>query len=492
MGVSIFSALTVLTALFPSQSSAAGSLSYNGLAKTPQMGWNDWNAFGCDVDQELLLDTAQLLVDYGLRDLGYNYVVLDDCWANMERSDNGLLVANATKFPDGMKHISDQLHSMGLKFGMYSSAGFYTCAQYPASLGKEQQDAQTFADWGVDYLKYDNCYNGGQSGSSLITYNRYKVMSDALNQTGRPILYGMCEWGTDYPWNWAQTMANSWRMSGDIYDSFNRPDDRCPCTTYDCSLPGYHCSVMNIINKMPPIANKGQPGAWNDMDSLEVGNGGMSDDEAILKSPMIIGTDVTKMDAGTLSIYSNAAVLAISQDPLGVPAFRVWSRPASVDEYGQGEISLWSGELSGGDYAVALLNAGNTSTVMSASLADIFIDSSTTGGSASPMSQTWDVYDLWANRMGNAEASAILSGNATYNSTVRGSTVGHMNSSTRYNSTSMSYGDGVKMNSTALLGAKIKSVPPMGTLQAEVPRHGVAMYRLRTQGGATVRKRDEL
>ncbi|KAL8743685.1 MAG: hypothetical protein Q9190_003989 [Brigantiaea leucoxantha] len=482
MALVVVAKLAALTALLPSLSSAAGSKSYNGLAQTPQMGWNDWNAFGCDVDQELLLDTAQLLVDYGLRNLGYNYVVLDDCWANMERSDNGSLVANATKFPDGMRYVSDQLHSMGLMFGMYSSAGYYTCAQY-------------------HYLKYDNCYNAGQSGTSLITYNRYKTMSDALNQTGRPMLYGMCEWGTDYPWNWAQTMANSWRMSGDIYDSFNRPDDRCPCTSYDCPLPGYHCSVMNIINKMPPIANKGQPGAWNDMDSLEVGNGGMTDDEykahfsiwAILKSPMIIGTDITKMDAATLSIYSNAAVLAVSQDPMGIPAFRVWTRPGPVDEYNQGEISLWSGELSGGDYVVAMLNAANASMTMNATLDEIFIDSSTTGGgSASPMSESWDVYDLWANRMNDVTANSILNGNATYNGTVMGSVVDNMNSTARYNSTTMSYGEGVKMNSTALLGLKISSVAPMGILQAEVPRHGVALYRLRKAAGGLMQKRDEL
>ena len=198
-----------------------------------------------------------------------------------------------------MTYVADQLHSMGLGFGMYSSAGKYTCAQYAASLGMEKQDAQTFADWGVgmscchqklpvrgrrltvfeDYLKYDNCYNEGQEGTSLTTYNRYKAMSDALNATGRPILYSMCQWGLDSPWNWAQTIANSWRMSGDVYDSFDRPDPRCPCTTYDCTLPGYHCSVMNILNKAAPILNKGQPGAWNDLDMLEVGNGGMSDDE---------------------------------------------------------------------------------------------------------------------------------------------------------------------------------------------------------------------
>lgn len=236
-------------------------------------------AYGCDIDAETLLQTAEKMVDFGLRDLGYRYVILDDCWSNMERSDNGSLVANSTKFPNGIKAVADQLHDMGLLFGMYSSAGMYTCAQYPASLDHEEQDAQTFTHWGVDYLKYDNCYNQGREGNSQLTFDRYNTMSEALNKTRRPIFYSMCNWGRDYPWNWAQTMANSWRMSGDIYDSFNRPDDRCPCTTYDCTLPGFHCSVMNIIGKVASIVDKVQPGAWNDLDMLEVGNGGMSEDE---------------------------------------------------------------------------------------------------------------------------------------------------------------------------------------------------------------------
>ena len=185
-----------------------------------------------------------------------------------------------------MAYVADQLHGMGLGFGMYSSAGKYTCARYPGSLGMEKQDAATFAGWGVDYLKYDNCYNEGQEGTSQISYNRYKVMSDALNATGRPILYSMCNWGTDYPWNWATTIANSWRVSGDIYDSFDRPDARCSCTTWDCRLPGFHCSVMNILNKAAAFSNKGQPGAWNDLDALEVGNSGMSDDEYKLHMSM--------------------------------------------------------------------------------------------------------------------------------------------------------------------------------------------------------------
>ena len=205
------------------------------------------------------------MVDYGLRDLGYNYVILDDCWSN-GRTSNGTLQPNTTMFPNGMAHVADEIHALGMKFGMYSSAGIYTCAHYVASLGHETTDAQTFADWGIDYLKYDNCYNAGQAGTSLVTYNRYNAMSQALNKTGRPMLYSMCNWGEDKPWDWAQTIANSFRMSGDVYDSFDRPDERCPCSGdegYQCALPGFHCSAMNIINKMAAIQSKSQNGMFH-------------------------------------------------------------------------------------------------------------------------------------------------------------------------------------------------------------------------------------
>lgn len=167
---------------------------------------NTWNTFACDVDEDLLLSTAQTLVDLGFRDAGYHYLVLDDCWSN-GRSANGTLQPDATKFPSGMKYIADHIHALGMGFGMYSDAGAYTCGMYAGSLGHETKDAQTFASWGVDYLKYDNCYNQGQSGTPQITYGRYKTMSDALNATGRPILYSMCNWGEDGPWNWAQSVV---------------------------------------------------------------------------------------------------------------------------------------------------------------------------------------------------------------------------------------------------------------------------------------------
>lgn len=296
-------------------------------------------------------------------------------------------------------------------------------------------------------------------------------------------------------------MANSWRMSGDIYDSFDRPDERCPCSGdegYNCALPGFHCSVMNILNKVASFQSKSQPGAWNDMDMLEVGNGGMTDEEyklhfsmwAMMKSPLIMGTDVRSMNAKTLSIYSNSAVIAISQDPAGSAGIRNWRYYVNAtDEYGQGEISLWTGGLANGDWVVALVNAGNTSLTMNATLVDIFFDRSSSGSSGpSPLlKQTWDVYDLWANRMDDMTANAILYGNSTMNSSMIA-----CNSTMRYNATSTSYADGLAANNTALMGKMTTSIAPMGTLTADVPRHGVGMFRLRSRGAASMQKRDEL
>ena len=300
--------------------------------------------------------------------------------------------------------------------------------------------------------------------------------------------------GEDSPWQWAQTMANSWRMSGDIYDSFDRPDERCPCTNaYDCRLAGFHCSVTNILNKVAPIVDRGRPGGWNDLDSLEVGNGGMTDDEykahfsmwAMVKSPLIMGNDITTMSPATLSILSNPAIIAINQDPLGMSAIRVWQYNATVDNYGQGTYELWVAKLSGGDYAVALLNFGNDTLAINATLQDIFYDKSSTGAKspAAEVAESWDVYDCWANHLDDTTASAIIAGNATMNATT-------MSVST-YNATATSYKSGLQNNDTMLLGTKVESVAPMGTLNADVPAHGVAVYRLRVSP-MMKRKRDEL
>lgn len=297
-----------------------GANSYNGLNLVPQMGWNNWNAYGCDVSEELLLSTAQTIIEYGLRDLGYNYIVLDDCWS-IGRNTSGYQVPNPKKFPHGMRYVADTLHDLGFKFGMYSSAGEYTCGKYPGSLGYETQDAQFFADNNVDYLKYDNCFNRGQSGTQKTSFDRYNAMSEALNATGRPIVYSLCNWGEDQTYTWATGISNSGRMSGDIYDFFNRPDSRCPCTESPCGYPGYHCSIMNIIGMMAAIQSKTQKGWFNDMDGLEVGNGGQDDNEyvthfsmwSLLSSPLLIGTNVHELTPKDLSIYSNPAVIALNQ-----------------------------------------------------------------------------------------------------------------------------------------------------------------------------------
>ncbi|KAK9342379.1 glycoside hydrolase superfamily [Lipomyces starkeyi] len=439
------------------------------------MGWNNWNAVGCSVNEKLLLSTAEKMVALGLRDVGYEYIVLDDCWS-LGRDEKGDLQYDPQKFPRGMKYVADHLHSLGFLFGMYSDAGSYTCARYAGSLEYEEQDAKTFASWGVDYLKYDNCFNEGLSGTPKISSERYRTMKDALIATGRPILYAICNHGEDYPWRWGHTVANSWRMSGDIYDSFDRPDSHCPCTgdEFDCVFPGSHCSVMNILNKAASICPTSLPGAWNDLDMLEVGNGGMDDEEykthfsmwAAVKSPLLMGNNVNAMDANTLSILNNPAVLAVSQDPAGAAAVRRWRYYVNdTDAYGQGEIQMWSGQLFGGDQVVVLLNAGNSPRIMNASLADIFRHEK---GIAPEIKENWDIYDLWANRMDDATAKSVIDGSAK-------ASVAKL----YYNASESSYKDGLAAGNPLLLGKFTGTVEAGGIIEAEVPRHGVAMLRLR-------------
>ncbi|KAF9731611.1 melibiase [Paraphaeosphaeria minitans] len=436
-----------------------GASSYNGLNLVPQMGWNTWNAFGCDADEELLLSSARHLVDFGLRDLGYNVISLDDCWS-IGRNSSGYLVES---------HIPGRLAM--------------------------KQDAELWAGWGADYLKYDNCFNQGQSGTPKISYDRYSVMSQALNNTSREIIYAMCNWGNDDPYDWAYLIANSGRMSGDVYDSFNRPDDRCHCTEAPgCAWPGFHCSIMNILNKMPSITSRTMSGYFNDMDGLEVGNGGQDDNEyvthfsmwAMNSSPLMIGTNVGTLSPQNLAILSNPAIIALNQDPSAGAAIRKWRYFVEPDKYGQGEISLWTRVLDNGDTVIALLNAGNSTRAMNATIDDIFLDQRTAGAYKAPpeLSETWDVYDLWANRMSNEKAQAILGdGNGTASNATM---------TAPFNATATSYADGLKNNVTALYGAHIGSIAPSEAFTAEIARHSVGVFRLRSRGSASPRKRDEL
>lgn len=371
----------------------------NGLAITPPMGWNTWNKFGCNINEEIILSAAKAIKAEGLDKLGYTYINIDDCWQAPHRGPNNEPLAHPEKFPNGIKHLSDQIHELGLKLGIYSDAGTYTCGQKFGSLGYETNDAQAYAEWGVDYLKYDNCYNEGLSGTPAISADRYRKMRDALNSTGRPIVYSLCQWGEDQVWNWGATIANSWRMSGDIYDNFDRPDDRCPCpdSSAPCPLAGFHCSAMNILEKAAGLGQKAGAGGWNDLDMLEVGNGGMSYDEyvthfsmwALVKSPLILGNDVTKMSAETKSIISNKQVIDINQDSAHSAGYRVWKKSGPNGR--EGNLQLWKSYLSDGAFALAFVNASPHQIGRYAlSLSEFFIDEGRW-----PMTRTWAVQDLW-------------------------------------------------------------------------------------------------
>jgi Alpha-galactosidase len=274
------------------------------LAQTPPMGWNDWNAFGCDVNAALVERTADLMAENGMRAAGYRYVNIDDCWMLRHRDRAGDLVPDPAKFPNGIREVADYVHARGLKLGIYEDAGTETCEGYPGSLGHERRDAALFAAWGVDYLKYDNCHNAGLTTRAQYIA-RYTAMRDALTATGRPIVFGVCEWGERRPWSWAPGTAELWRSTHDIKDD-------------------YAHLLRNFTQNVGLYAFAG-PGGWNDPDMLEVGNGGMSTAEyraefslwAVMAAPLLAGTDLRSIAAADRAIYLNRDVIAVDQDAAG-------------------------------------------------------------------------------------------------------------------------------------------------------------------------------
>ena len=273
----------------------------NGLGLVPPMGWNSWNAFHHDVDEVKIKAAADELSN--LQELGYTYLNLDDCWMSRKRTEEGTYMGDPDRFPSGMKALGEYIHSRGFKFGIYTSAGTHTCAGFPGSLGHEAVDAQTFADWGVDYLKYDNCFAQGIPG-----IDRYTRMRNALNDTGRPIFYSICQWGRENSWQWAPAVGNAWRTTGDI-------------------TPTWH-SIRANFWKSQKLPRLGGPGAWLDPDMLEVGNGDLTEDEnrahfslwCIVKAPLLLGMDLTTMTNETAAIISNTNLIRINQDPKSPPA----------------------------------------------------------------------------------------------------------------------------------------------------------------------------
>ena len=312
---------------------------FEGLAKTPPMGWNSWNKFACNVSEKLIKETADAMVATGMQDVGYEYIVIDDCW-QIGRDSLGFIVADPERFPSGIKALADYIHSKGLKFGIYSCAGDKTCGGRPGSRGYEYQDALMYAKWGVDYLKYDWCFTENLNGKGA-----YITMSKALKQAGRPIVFSLCEWGDNKPWLWAKEVGHLWRTTGDIYNCYDCIEDHGTWKSF---------GVMQILDKQDGLRQYAGPGHWNDPDMMQVGNGMSYNQErahftmwAMLAAPLISGNDLRSMSQQTLSVLTNREVIAINQDTLGIQGLKT----AVTDS-----VETWLKPLADGSWALVYLN----------------------------------------------------------------------------------------------------------------------------------------
>ena len=365
-------ALALLTAASPAQTKPV-------TAATPPMGWNSWNFFAGKVTDKDIRDTADLLVSTGMRDAGYIYVNIDDTWEG-DRDAAGIIHSNS-KFPD-MKALADYVHSKGLKLGIYSSPGPKTCAKFEGSFGHEQQDADTYAAWGIDYLKYDLCSfrnnMNTEAPNDPVKQNKmmrdaYELMHQAILKTGRPMVYSLCQYGWDSVWDWGPSVgANLWRTTGDINATFDR---------------------MSLLGRSQAGLSKfAGPGHWNDPDMLEVGNGKLTHDEnvthmtlwAMLAAPLLAGNNLTALTPDVTAILTNREVIAIDQDTLGKQGDRI---------YAEGPIEIWSKPLRGangekdGATALAIFNFGESAS----DLRGISLHLKEAGIKGSPKAR-----DLWA------------------------------------------------------------------------------------------------
>lgn len=382
---SVAFALCAVAASFHAQAAQTAA----ELAPTPQMGFNNWNSTHCraEFNEAMIRGIADKFIELGLKDAGYTYVNIDDCWANWKRDANGNIQANPVRFPSGIKALADYIHSKGLKFGLYSSAGTWTCEPkeenrgFPGGLGHEKQDAATYASWGVDYLKYDNCNN-----ENIDARIRYQAMGEALRATGKSIFYSLCEWGENKAWLWAgePVGGNSWRTTGDIEDKYP--------------------SMLKIFKENVVLNSHAKPGRWNDPDMLEVGNGGMSDIEyrshfslwAIMAAPLMIGTDLRKIKPDALKILLNKEVIAVDQDTLGEQGHRI--READG-------VHVIVKPLKDGSHAVAVFNETDAAKDASVTAAELHLDKT----------KKYTVRDLWehADAKGDGAIQVKLAPHAT-------------------------------------------------------------------------------
>lgn len=345
---------------------------FQDLALTPPMGWNSWNYFECDgVNEQVIRDMADAMVSTGMKDAGYTFIIIDDCW-QMGRDGNGEITIDSAKLPNGIKNLADYIHSKGLKFGIYSDAGTHTCAGRPGSKGFEEQDAESYAEWGVDYLKYDWCNTEG-----LDPVESYTKMRDALFLAGRPIVFSICDWGYSKPWDWAGEVGHLWRTTLDITDR------------WDGTRWGNQLGWTNILEKQVGLEKYAGPGHWNDPDMLEVGNPGLTINEArahftmwcMLAAPLITGNDLKNMSSEIKNILTNENLIAINQDSLGKQGFKI---------YDEGNFEIWQKPLSDEHIAICLLNLEVKDKEFTINWGNLKIKD---------FSGIYEIKDLWKNRM---------------------------------------------------------------------------------------------
>lgn len=325
--------------------SALQAQKFEGLAMTPPMGWNSWNKFACDVDEKKIKEIADALVSSGMKDAGYTYVVIDDCW-QVGRDSLGNIIPDPDRFPSGIKALGDYIHSKGLKFGIYSCAGTQTCQRRPGSRGYEFQDARTYASWGVDYLKYDWCFTGSQDAESS-----YTIMRDAIYKAGRPMIFSICEWGYSKPWLWAKNVGHLWRTTDDIVDCWNCVDAR------------NNAGFTVLLDRVANLGEYSGPDHWNDPDMLEVGNSHLSLAESrahfslwcMLAAPLMAGNDVRNMTKEVKEILTNKELIAVDQDSLGKSAKKIED---------SGDFEVWVKELSNSNFAICFFNRGTSAYKM--------------------------------------------------------------------------------------------------------------------------------
>ena len=331
---------------------------FENLAMTPPMGWNSWNKFACNVSAKLLMESADAMEASGMRDAGYEYIVVDDCW-QIGRDSMGFIVVDPERFPQGMKPVVDYIHSKGLKFGIYSCAGTKTCAGRPGSRGHEFQDAYMYAKWGVDYLKYDWCSSDGQNA-----LESYRLMSQKLKEAGRPIVFSLCEWGDNKPWTWAKEIGHLWRTTGDIYDCFDCAYNHGTWTAW---------GAMKILDMQDGLREYAGPGHWNDPDMLEVGVGRLTTSEnrahfsmwCMLAAPLITGNDLSNMTDEVRAFLTDPTAISVNQDPLGIQGLR-YQKADSLE--------TWFKPLSNGEWALCFLNRAKDAKQINFDFAQNIVD----------------------------------------------------------------------------------------------------------------------